>query len=111
MIFISFQDFDSVHFSSVGHFFFHSNKKGGTDHLGFCTDDVVVVGRHGPGAHGGGGPVHRPGRRQEAAEAARDHFGREAGQAQQRQDARPQDRERQQKSGLPAHQGEPTLAH
>lgn len=55
------------------------------------------------GQNGGRRPVHRPGRRDQAAQAARDHLGREAGQAQQRPDARPQDRERQQEFGLPAH--------
>ena len=44
------------------------------------------------GSHGSGGPVRRSGRRQEAAQAARDHFRREVSQTQQRPNASPQNR-------------------
>ena len=53
----------------------------------------------------GGGSVHRPGGRAEAAEAAGDHLRREAGETQQRQDESPQGWECQQKSGLPSYKG------
>lgn len=59
------------------------------------------------GSDGGGGPVHGPGRRQKAAQAAGDHLRREVGQAQQWQDARAQGGEREQVPGVPVHQGSP----
>lgn len=57
------------------------------------------------GEDGGGGPVHRPGGRPQAAQAAGDHLWREVGQAQQRQDASAQGGKREQELGLPPHQG------
>lgn len=55
------------------------------------------------GSDGGGGPVYRPSRRQEVAEAAGNNLRWEAWQTEQRQDEGAQSGEREQEPGLPAH--------
>lgn len=58
------------------------------------------------GENGGRRPFRGLGRRNQTAEAARDHLRREAGEAQQRSHASPQDWKLEQKFGVPAYKSE-----